>query len=431
MKHILALLFLLLSSVSVHAANYVLESNTSSYGYGSVNSPAGEQFQKAVDGSTATKYLNFFKTGGGITLGFDTARIMRRLVMSTANDAAERDPMTINIYGSSTWDGAKTLIQSNVATNLSTNRFTASTIDFENNISYQFYSIEVTSVRNSYANSFQFSEVAFYYDTQYIANATPTYSSGITIQQSSRKSSAEIRQTAVTNNSIHIEQIGDNNTINVTQSSNNNQLKGVGQDRAYFDGNNNNITIRQGSQLGSSAGKNLMEVSATGDSNTLNLNQGVSANGSATADSNNHYQMLNLTGSNNTVTKVQTDSTANATGHFMETTISGSSNVVDLKQNNSGSKVMFTNINGSNNSVTANQKDSGQHYLETKLIGNGHNVGVTQEGAGNHKATIDLTNGGGSSTVNLLQSGTNNQTYSIQQSCAIASGCSTSITQNQ
>jgi hypothetical protein len=259
----------------------------------------------------------------------------------------------------------------------------------------------------------------------------PTYTSSITAAQQTRKDSATVRRTAVTNNSIHIEQVGDNNTFNITQSSNNNQLKGIGQDRAYFSGNNNNVTIRQGSQQGSLTGKNLMEVSVTGDSNTLNLNQGVSADGTATADSNNHYQMLNLSGSNNSVTTVQKDSSNTAQGHFVETTISGNTNVMNLTQQGSGSKVMFGNVNGASNNVTVNQKDAGQHYLDYALTGNGHSLNAVQEGAGNHKATVSLTNSGGASTLNLNQSGTNNQTYSIQQSCAIASGCNTTVTQNQ
>jgi hypothetical protein len=392
----ISFIFLLLVSLTANAANYVLEADTSSYGYGSVNSPAGEQYVKAVDGSTATKYLNFYKTGGGITVGFANARIMRRLVMSTANDAIERDPMTINIYGSATYDGAKTLIQSNVATNLSTNRYTASTIDFENNISYQFYSIEVTSVRYSYSNSFQFSEVEFYYDTEYVAGAAPQYSSGISQSQQTSKTANTLLRQQQSGNEIDIEQIGDNN----------------------------NITLRQGSSL---AGKNRMTVYSNGNDNTLNLNQGYLTDGAVSAnDSNNHYLNLSLSGNSNNITTRQT-----GVGQYNETTVTGNSNVLNLQQQDTSSKTLFANINGNNNTVTANQKDSGQHYLDVKLTGNGHTVNATQEGSGNHKATIDLSNTGGSSTLNLNQLGTTDQTYSLQQSCATPSGCSTTIVQGQ
>lgn len=379
--------------ITANAANYVLEADTSSYGYGSISSPSGEQYPNAVDGNVYTKYLNFTKTGG-ITIGFANARIMRRLIMTTANDASERDPMTINIYGSSSYNGAKTLIQSNVATNLSTNRYTSSTIDFENNTSYQFYTIEVTSVRYSYANSYQFSEVTFYYDTQYVANATPQYSSGITTTQQARKTSETTQRTSQSGNEIQIEQIGDNN----------------------------NITIRQGVTI---TGKNRIELYSNGNYNTLNLNQGYTTSGTVSAnDSNDHYLNLNLVGNNNTVTKQQT-----GTSNFAETTISGNSNNITNIQQGSSGKVLFQNISGNSNTVTTNQKDSGQHYLDIKLTGNGHNVGVTQQGSGNHAATIDLTNSGGSATLNLNQSGATSQVYSIQQSCTNAAGCSTTITQ--
>jgi hypothetical protein len=385
----------LLFCITAYAANYVLEADTSSYGYGLINSPSGEQYYNAVDGNIGSKYLNFYKTGAGITVGFANARIMRRLIMTTANDATERDPMTINIYGSSTYNGAKTLIQSNVATNLSTNRYTASTIDFENNTSYQFYTIEITSVRNpTYANSFQFSEVVFYYDTQYVANAAPTYSSGITAAQQTRKNSETTQRLNQSSNEIQIEQIGDNN----------------------------NITIRQGVTI---SGKNRIELYSNGDYNTLNLNQGYTTSGTVSVgDSNNHYLNLNLIGSNNTVTKQQT-----GTNNFLETTISGNSNNVTNIQQGNSSKILFQNISGNSNVVTTNQKDSGQHYLDIKLTGGGHNVGVTQEGTGNHAATIDFTNSGGASSLNLNQSGSTNQIYSIQQSCANPAGCSTTITQ--
>ena len=388
---------LLLGLNQANAANYVLETNTNSYGYGSISSPGNEQYPNAVDGNVYTKYLNFNKTGAGVTVGFTNARIMRRLIMSTANDANERDPITINIYGSSTYYGSKTLIQSNVATNLSTSRYTASTIDFENNTAYQFYTIEVASVRNYYAaNSFQFSELTFYYDTEY--TAPPQYSSSITNAQQTRKTSETAQRTGQSGNGIYIDQIGDNN----------------------------NITIRQGITL---TGKNRIELYANGNNNTLNLNQGYNVDGTVSlSEYNNHYQYLNLSGNNNNVTTKQITGGINL-GHFMETTISGNSNTLNMTQQGSGSKILFLNINGGSNAVTTNQKDSGQHYLDLSLTGNGHTVNATQEGAGNHAATINFTNAGGASTLNLNQSGSNGQTYSINQSCANPSGCSTTITQ--
>ena len=222
----------------------------------------------------------------------------------------------------------------------------------------------------------------------------PTYSSGITAAQQTRFNSETTQRTNQSGNEIQIEQIGDNN----------------------------NITIRQGITLG---GKNRIELYSNGDSNTYNLNQGYITNGTVSAnDDNNHYLYLNVTGSNNNVTKQQTGTT-----NFNETTVSGNTNNLTNIQQGNSPKILFQTVSGNNNTVTTNQKDGGQHYLDISLTGNGHNVNATQQGAGNHAATINFTNSGGASSLNLNQTGSTNQTYSIQQSCTNPAGCATTITQ--
>jgi len=227
---------------------------------------------------------------------------------------------------------------------------------------------------------------------------TPAYSSSITNAQQTRKTSETAQRTGQSGNLLHIEQIGDNN----------------------------DITIRQGITI---TGKNRIELYANGNNNTLNLNQGYNVDGTVSlSEYNNHYQYLNLSGASNNITTKQINGTVNL-GHFMETTISGNTNVLNMTQQGTGSKTLFLNVNGGSNSVTTNQKDSGQHYLDLSLTGNGHTVNATQQGTGNHAATINFTNTGGASTLNLNQSGSTNQTYSINQSCANAGGCATTITQ--
>ena len=232
----------------------------------------------------------------------------------------------------------------------------------------------------------------------YFAPPAPTYSSGITVSQQTRKNSETAQQTGQSGNGIYIEQIGDNN----------------------------DITIRQGITI---TGKNRIELYANGNNNTLNLNQGYNVDGTVSlSEYNNHYQYLNLSGASNNITTKQINGTSTV-GHFMETTISGNTNVLNLTQQGTGSKTLFLNVNGGSNSVTTNQKEGGQHYLDLSLTGNGHTVNATQQGTGNHAATINLTNSGGASTLNLNQGGSTNQVYSIQQSCANAGGCATTITQ--
>jgi hypothetical protein len=222
----------------------------------------------------------------------------------------------------------------------------------------------------------------------------PVYSSGITGAQTARKNSETTQRTNQSGNEINIDQIGDNNSI----------------------------TIRQGV---SATGKNRIELYSNGSGNTYNLNQGYLTDGTvAGGDSSNHYLYLNVTGSNNTITKQQTGTT-----NFNETTVSGNTNNLTNIQQGNSPKILFQNIVGNSNTVTTNQKDTGNHYLDINLTGTGHNVNAIQEGTGSHAATIQFTNSGGASSLNLNQSGATNQTYSIQQSCTNPAGCSATVTQ--
>jgi hypothetical protein len=222
----------------------------------------------------------------------------------------------------------------------------------------------------------------------------PVYSSGITGAQTARKNSETTQRLNQNGNEINIDQIGDNNSI----------------------------TIRQGV---SATGKNRIELYSNGSSNTYNLNQGYLTDGTVMGgDSSNHYLYLNVTGSNNTITKQQTGTT-----NFNETTVSGNTNNLTNIQQGNSPKILFQNIVGNSNTVTTNQKDTGNHYLDINLTGTGHNVNAIQQGSGNHAATIQFTNSGGASSLNLNQSGATNQTYSIQQSCTNPAGCSATVTQ--
>jgi hypothetical protein len=222
----------------------------------------------------------------------------------------------------------------------------------------------------------------------------PVYSSGITGAQTARKNAETTQRLNQNGNEINIDQIGDNN----------------------------NITIRQGV---SATGKNRIELYSNGSSNTYNLNQGYLTDGTVVGgDSSNHYLYLNVTGSNNTITKQQIGTT-----NFNETTVSGNTNNLTNIQQGNSPKILFQNIVGNSNTVTTNQKDTGNHYLDINLTGTGHNVNAIQQGSGNHAATINFTNSGGASSLNLNQSGATNQTYSIQQSCTNPAGCSATVTQ--
>jgi hypothetical protein len=61
------------------------------------------------------------------------------------------------------------------------------------------------------------------------------------------------------------------------------------------------------------------------------------------------------------------------------------------------------------------------------MTGNGHNVNVNQFGSMANNARIDVTNAGGAATVDLEQSG--GKSFTLIQSCAILSGCNTTVRQ--
>jgi hypothetical protein len=259
-------------------------------------------------------------------------------------------------------------------------------------------------------------------------------SSAITDDQQAAINDVTTRKAAMSaGNHVYIEQVGDSNTITILQTSNNNVVKGVGQTAALISGDSNNITIRQGNPAGNTAGRNLLELNLVGDANTLNLNQAQTTTGGYnTADSNDHYQLINVTGSRNSVTTEQTNINSTQVGHFMETTVSGNDNTLDLRQASAG-KTMFVNVNGNSNSATVQQKDLGNHYLDLKMTGNGNNAIILQEGNVGHKATVDMSRGsGGANMLDLSQSSsTNPLSFSIQQTCNQANCGTVVIRQTQ
>ena len=218
-------------------------------------------------------------------------------------------------------------------------------------------------------------------------------------------------KTITDGNKIYIEQVsGSNNTVTMDQDGNKNLIN------ATISGNTNSVTAKQGVP---GVGQNEIKLNLNGDGNTLNINQARTTLGSPLG-TNGHYQSVEVTGYQNTVTTQQTN-TGGVGGQYMETTVNGNQNSVVARQTDNGNKIMFNSITGNNNTVDAVQKGTGQHYLENKLTGNGNSVSALQEGSIANRATIDLTNNGGPASVILQQTG--GQNVSITTGCATAGGC--------
>jgi hypothetical protein len=213
----------------------------------------------------------------------------------------------------------------------------------------------------------------------------PTYSASITTEQQNKINTARNRQTY--KNEINIDQIGYYNNIDVIQSGH----------------------------------YHLVDINVIGNTNNIDVSQyGIK----------NYVKVQTINGNNNSVNIFQHNTGgAQALGQFSETLISGSNNTITSNQTGDGEKINFTNVSGDLNIINHLQNGTGTKYSDIKATGNGHSITLDQKDGGTHAARIEVTNNGGASTVNVLQQGNTNQTYSVQQLCATVGGCSVGIQQ--
>lgn len=120
----------------------------------------GEAPWKATDNNVSTKYLCFDKENSGlyITLAGGPRRVTG-IVLTSANDAPERDPASFALWGSSDGGLTYTLIASN-AVPAFPGRFVPQTNTFANNVAYAKYLVRFPTLANSgSANAMQIAEV--------------------------------------------------------------------------------------------------------------------------------------------------------------------------------------------------------------------------------------------------------------------------------
>ena len=429
------------------------------------NSPPGEGAANAFDGNPNTKYLNFDKANAGVTVKLSQGRVVQKFTITTANDFSGRDPTSYKLYGSN--DGVTWTLIKQDSLSLSESRYwTSPEIQTGNTTAYVYYFIlfPTTKAGNAPAgctgqcalpyDSMQIGEVTYYYDLNDGVTSTDTGSGGtpanpgqagsvcadcapswpatsdITVDQTTQKNSAKNRVSNVSlGNTLYVEEkIGSsNNSVTVEQTGFYNKISGLGGTTyATLEGSSNTVNIKQGDTLG----KNLIEFAIKGNTNNVTIWQSRDPvtglkDGS---ESGGHYMGLNINGNTNTVSLKQSNDGGATSGHFAYVDITGTGNNASLKQSGNGEKTFFGIIAGSSNIFNVMQQGS-VSYFDLALTGNGHSVTATQKDAGSHKATVNLTNAGGSSTVNLIQQGTTAQNINITQQCATLAGCSVSVTQ--
>ena len=144
------------------------------------SSPASgnEDVYKILDNDSGSKYLNFGITRTGFIVTPNTYAALQSFVLTTANDAEERDPINYEVYGTNSSIQSQphsqgiqenwTLISSGPVTLPSERRAVGPAIDFTNATAYSSYKVifpEVKNIRNgedTTANSMQIADVSFF-----------------------------------------------------------------------------------------------------------------------------------------------------------------------------------------------------------------------------------------------------------------------------
>lgn len=138
------------------------------------NYPGAESPAMAFDGLANTKYLNFAKENSGLIVTPAAGpTIVQSLALTTANDWAQRDPASYQIFGTnvpivstdnSNGDLEAWTLISEGPLSLPDDRFTAATpISFSNSTPYASYRIVFPTLKDAAAtNSMQIAEVGLY-----------------------------------------------------------------------------------------------------------------------------------------------------------------------------------------------------------------------------------------------------------------------------
>jgi len=231
--------------------------------------------------------------------------------------------------------------------------------------------------------------------------------------------SAQAMTNYATANSIYIDQIGSGNNINIQQNSSQSSIAGPGQDAMPIQGTGNTVKIRQGDPT-NPIGANRVEGEIYGDFNYIGANQGITlGNQTNGQDTGGHYQMISITGGNNTINTEQTNTNAGA--HYLSTTVVGNYNTQTISQTDNTNKSVTATTQGNANTLAVSQSGLGSQNLNVNLLGNGNSATVTQSGNTGNNANISITNAGGPGSVNLTQTG--GQNYNISTVCVTAGGC--------
>ena len=106
----------------------------------------------------------------------------------------------------------------------------------------------------------------------------------------------------------------------------------------------------------------------------------------------------------------------------------GDNNTVDIYQH--GDHTHYIDIHVDDVDHESWQEGTGSHYSHAYFYGttDGSSTDMTQKGTANHNAQIRIQ-GTEPTTLNLLQQGGTNQSYTLTQTCYTAGGCTVNVSQ--
>jgi len=201
----------------------------------------------------------------------------------------------------------------------------------------------------------------------------------------------------------------------------------------YIGTNTNGVYITQSSgsanqvTANQSGHDNYMELNVTGSSNTVHAGQGYTFNTIGIASesltaSNYNVLGLSVTGNSNNITTTQL-----GTANSAIINVAGGTNTITVAQNGNNNQE-YNIINGSGNALSVSQTGN-NHIAAVNLYGNSNVATVTQNGSAPMGAVLSLTNAGGPNNINVVQTGTISQNFSLQQTCTNGAGCMATVTQ--
>ena len=170
----------------------------------STRSPVGETVENAIDNDVRTKYLNFDKLNAGMTVEPESEQsLVTGLLLTSANDAPQRDPASFVLYGSN--NGIDFSLIAKEKIDVFPGRFRSQEIHFPNDQIFRLYRLIFPTIRNAgSAVAMQIAEVQFMGKTGRIVKdsklADVTHSSDLITPTSHHSPDNETVENAIDNN---------------------------------------------------------------------------------------------------------------------------------------------------------------------------------------------------------------------------------------